>query len=148
MTHHPHVHCIFPGGGFDNAKQWKGCKKGFFLPVRVLSRLFRRLYMQGVAELYAAGPLLCFGKLASAIGFEHAAHFTTCCKRQQFMKWVVYARQTLHLAPQQETKEAVNESKADATPFVCRHCQSPMTVSALTLPAFLPRAPLHRIRGC
>ena len=92
MTHHPHVHCIVPGGGLDNAKQWKACKKGFFLPVRVLSRLFRRLYMQGVRKLYASGQLLCFGKLARAIGFEHAAHFTTWCKQQQSMEWVVYAK--------------------------------------------------------
>lgn len=83
MTHHPHVHCIVPGGGLDKAKQWKACKKGFFLPVRVLSRLFRRLYMQGIAELYGSQQLLCFGALIQTIGFERAERFTKWCKQQQ-----------------------------------------------------------------
>ena len=92
MMHHPHVHCIVPGGGLDKAKQWKACKKGFFLPVRVLSRLFRRLYMQGVRELYESTQLLCFGELTQTSGFEHAGHFMAWCKQQQSMEWVVYAK--------------------------------------------------------
>lgn len=92
MTHHPHVHCIVPGGGLDEQKQWKACRKGFFLPVRVLSRLFRRLYMQGLAELYDTQKLLCFGELIQLTGFENAAHFTNWCKQQQSREWVVYAK--------------------------------------------------------
>ena len=233
MMHHPHVHCIVPGGGLDKAKQWKACKKGFFLPVRVLSRLFRRLYMQGVRELYESTQLLCFGELTQTSGFEHAGHFMAWCKQQQSMEWVVYAkppfagpqavlkylsrythrvaianrrlqsvdethvsftykdyrrkgnnmhrtmqltcdefmrrfllhvlptgfhrirhygllankaklnmaRQALHVAPPPEIKNPANESKADSAPFVCRQCQSPMKVSGLRLPAYLPRAP-------
>ena len=233
MMHHPHVHCIVPGGGLDKAKQWKACKKGFFLPVRVLSRLFRRLYMQGVRELYESTQLLCFGELTQTSGFEHAGHFMEWCKQQQSMEWVVYAkppfagpqavlkylsrythrvaianrrlqsidethvsftykdyrrkgnnmhrtmqltcdefmrrfllhvlptgfhrirhygllaskaklnmaRQALHVAPPPEIKNPANESKADSAPFVCRQCQSPMKVSGLRLPAYLPRAP-------
>ena len=233
MMHHPHVHCIVPGGGLDKAKQWKACKKGFFLPVRVLSRLFRRLYMQGVRELYESTQLLCFGELTQTSGFEHAGHFMAWCKQQQSMEWVVYAkppfagpqavlkylsrythrvaianrrlqsidethvsftykdyrrkgnnmhrtmqltcdefmrrfllhvlptgfhrirhygllaskaklnmaRQALHVAPPPEIKNPANESKADSPPFVCRQCQSPMKVSGLRLPAYLPRAP-------
>ena len=233
MMHHPHVHCIVPGGGLDNAKQWKACKKGFFLPVRVLSRLFRRLYMQGVRELYESTQLLCFGELTQTSGFEHAGHFMAWCKQQQSMEWVVYAkppfagpqavlkylsrythrvaianrrlqsvdethvsftykdyrrkgnnmhrtmqltcdefmrrfllhvlptgfhrirhygllankaklnmaRQALHVAPPPEIKNPANESKTDSAPFVCRQCQSPMKMSALRLPAYLPRAP-------
>ena len=233
MMHHPHVHCIVPGGGLDKAKQWKACKKGFFLPVRVLSRLFRRLYMQGVRELYESTQLLCFGELAQTSGFEHTGHFMAWCKQQQSMEWVVYAkppfagpqavlkylsrythrvaianrrlqsvdethvsftykdyrrkgnnmhrtmqltcdefmrrfllhvlptgfhrirhygllaskaklnmaRQALHVAPPPEIKNPANESKADSAPFVCRQCQSPMKMSALRLPAYLPRAP-------
>jgi hypothetical protein len=46
MTHHPHVHCIVPGGGVSlDGERWIACRPGFFLPVRVLSRLFRRLFM-------------------------------------------------------------------------------------------------------
>ena len=44
LTHHPHVHCIVPGGGLDG-DAWVPCKRGFFLAVRVLSRLFRRLFL-------------------------------------------------------------------------------------------------------
>jgi len=46
MTHHPHLHCIVPGGGLNPQGQWQPCKPGFFLPVRVLSRLFRRLFLE------------------------------------------------------------------------------------------------------
>lgn len=92
MTHHPHVHCIVPGGGVDECKHWKACKKGFFLPVRVLSRLFRRLYMQALRELYNAEQLLCFGELAGSIGFDNPAQFATWCKQQQEQEWVVYAK--------------------------------------------------------
>ena len=233
MMHHPHVHCIVPGGGLDKAKQWKACKKGFFLPVRVLSRLFRRLYMQGVRELYESTQLLCFGELTQTSGFEHAGHFMAWCKQQQSMEWVVYAkppfagpqavlkylsrythrvaianrrlqsidethvsftykdyrrkgnnmhrtmqltcdefmrrfllhvlptgfhrirhygllaskaklnmaRQALHVAPPPDIKKTANESETDSAPFVCRQCQSPMKVSGLRLPAYLPRAP-------
>ena len=233
MMHHPHVHCIVPGGGLDKAKQWKACKKGFFLPVRVLSRLFRRLYMQGVRELYESTQLPCFGELTQTSGFEHAGHFMAWCKQQQSMEWVVYAkppfagpqavlkylsrythrvaianrrlqsidethvsftykdyrrkgnnmhrtmqltcdefmrrfllhvlptgfhrirhygllaskaklnmaRQALHVAPPPDIKKTANESETDSAPFVCRQCQSPMKVSGLRLPAYLPRAP-------
>lgn len=92
MMHHPHVHCIVPGGGLDESKKWKACKKGFFLPVRVLSRLFRRLYMQGLRELYQAQQLQCFGDLANTIGFDTPTRFDHWCQQQQSMEWVVYAK--------------------------------------------------------
>src|SRR5262249_25829599 len=48
LQHHPHVHCIVPGGGLSpDGERWISCRNGFFLPVRVLSRLFRRLFLQG-----------------------------------------------------------------------------------------------------
>ena len=48
LTHHPHVHVIVPGGGLSlDGKRWVACRSGFFLPVRVLSRLFRRLFLEG-----------------------------------------------------------------------------------------------------
>ena len=53
MTHHPHVHGIVPGGGFSaDGQQWIACKPGFFLPVRVLSRLFRRLFLEALARAH------------------------------------------------------------------------------------------------
>ena len=65
LTHHPHVHVIAPGGGLSpDAARWIACKPGFFLPVRVLSRLFRRLFLEGLAALNQAGRLAFFGDLA------------------------------------------------------------------------------------
>ena len=64
MTHHPHVHMIVPGGGMslDNT-HWVSCRPGFLLPVRVLSRLFRRLLLTGLADAHAAGGRAFFGDL-------------------------------------------------------------------------------------
>src|SRR5580700_9992693 len=65
LDHHPHVHCIVPGGGISpNGERWVRCRSNFFLPVRVLSRLFRRLFMEGMSALHAAGELKFFGDLS------------------------------------------------------------------------------------
>src|SRR3954463_4180823 len=60
LDHHPHVHCIVPGGGLSpDGGRWVACRSGFFLPVRVLSRLFRRLFPQALGASHAAAqPLL------------------------------------------------------------------------------------------
>src|SRR2546429_1188128 len=66
LQHHPHVHCIVPGGGLSpDGKRWIACKPSFFLPVRVLSRLFRRLFLQGLEAMHAAGELQFFTDLAT-----------------------------------------------------------------------------------
>jgi hypothetical protein len=90
MTHHPHVHMIVPGGGIAlDGSRWLSCRPGFFLPVRVLSRLFRRLFLKGLTAAHAADRLNFFG--------EHSA----LAKRQAFAaylaplrntEWVVYAK--------------------------------------------------------
>ncbi len=65
LTHHPHVHVIVPGGGLSpDGSRWIACKPGFFLPVRVLSRLFRRLFLDGLSALNQAGRLAFRGDLA------------------------------------------------------------------------------------
>ena len=57
LTHHPHVHVIVPGGGLSpDGSRWIACKPGFFLPVRVLSRLFRRLFLEGLSALQPGRP--------------------------------------------------------------------------------------------
>jgi len=64
LTHHPHVHMIVPGGGLSkDASRWVACKPGFFLHVRVLSRLFRRLFIDGLMALHRKGELGFFGDL-------------------------------------------------------------------------------------
>jgi len=90
MTHHPHVHGIVPGGGFaDDDRRWIACKPGFFLPVRVLSRLFRRLFLEALVRAHAAGELRFFGDhstLADPVAF---ADWLRPLRRQE---WVVYAK--------------------------------------------------------
>src|SRR5215217_2942925 len=74
MTQHPHVHMIVPGGGIslDNTR-WVSCRPGFLLPVRVLSRLFRRLFLTGLADAHTAGRLAFFGEIES---LRHRPAFT------------------------------------------------------------------------
>jgi putative transposase len=65
LTHHPHVHMIVHGGGLSpDGSRWIACKPRFFLPVRALSRLFRRLFLEGLAALHEAGRLASLGDLA------------------------------------------------------------------------------------
>jgi predicted Zn-ribbon and HTH transcriptional regulator len=90
MTHHPHVHCIVPGGGlsFDRSK-WISCKPGFFLPVRVLSKLFRRLMLEQLAAAHAAGKLQFFGQHAHLADADAFAAFRVPL---QTTRWFVYAK--------------------------------------------------------
>ena len=65
LTHHPHVHGIVPGGGPSlDGQNWVSCKPGFFLPVRVLSRLFRRRFLEELGVAYRGGALQFFGEYA------------------------------------------------------------------------------------
>lgn len=90
MTHHPHVHGIIPGGGLSlDGGKWVSCKAGFFLPVRVLSRLFRRLYLEGLREAYEQNKLLFFGECLS---IEEEIPFLAWLNNQRKVEWVVYAK--------------------------------------------------------
>jgi hypothetical protein len=90
LTHHPHIHMIVPGGGLSkDGNRWVACKPGFFLHVRVLSRLFRRLFLEGLLALYRAGGLSFFGKLA---GLVEPDAFATYLAPLRKTEWVVYAK--------------------------------------------------------
>src|SRR4029453_14490339 len=91
LTHHPHVHMIMPGGGISlDGSRWVSCRPGFFLPVRVLSRLFRRLFLAGLAEAHAAaGHLQFFGDLAH-LAEEQA--FSALLAPLRKKNWFVYAK--------------------------------------------------------
>ena len=90
MTHHPHVHCIVPGGGLSaDGQSWVSCRPRFFLPVRVLSRLFRRLFLDRLAAAHAEGRLGFFGDLA---GLAERAAFTARLTPLRRRDWVVYAK--------------------------------------------------------
>jgi hypothetical protein len=90
LTHHPHVHCIVPGGGLSlDGQSWISCRPRFFLPVRVLSRLFRRLFLDRLAEAHAEGRLVFFGELAA---LADQAAFTARLAPLRRAEWVVYAK--------------------------------------------------------
>jgi hypothetical protein len=90
LTHHPHVHGIVPGGGLSpDGQRWIACKPGFFLPVRVLSRLFRRRFLEALTQAHAAGQLQFFGQ---TIALADAAVFADWLRPLRQIDWVVYAK--------------------------------------------------------
>jgi hypothetical protein len=90
MTHHPHVHMIVPGGGISmDGKQWISCRSNFLLSVRVLSRLFRRLFLEMLIKAYEAGELNFYGQHVS---LAKPDKFTRFLKRSRKSEWVVYAK--------------------------------------------------------
>jgi hypothetical protein len=90
LTHHPHIHCIVPGGGLalDGAR-WVACKPGFFLPVRVLSRLFRRLFLDQLSAVHHAGQLQFFGQHQHLADYKDFAAYLAPLRQ---IDWVVYAK--------------------------------------------------------
>jgi hypothetical protein len=90
MTHHPHVHMIVPGGGISlDGKSWISCRPGFFLPVRVLSRLFRRLFLEKLIAAHNASHLKFFGDHAALADPQAFAAYLAPLRRAE---WVVYAK--------------------------------------------------------
>jgi hypothetical protein len=90
LTHHPHVHGIVPGGGLaPDGKNWIACRPGFFLPVRVLSRLFRRRFLEELLRVYQAGKLQFFGEHAA---LTDAKAFKAWLVPLRRCEWVVYAK--------------------------------------------------------
>jgi Putative transposase/Transposase zinc-binding domain len=90
MTHHPHIHMIVPGGGLSgNGSRWVSCRPNFFLPVRVLSRLFRRLFLKQLVTAHEAGRLQFFGQHAALTETAAFAAFLAPLRRAE---WVVYSK--------------------------------------------------------
>ena len=90
LTHHPHLHCIVPGGGLSlGGQRWVACKPGFFLPVRVLSRLFRRLFLEQLSAAHHAGHLQFFGPHQNLAEAQDFAHYLSPLRQ---IDWVVYAK--------------------------------------------------------
>jgi hypothetical protein len=90
LLHHPHVHCVVPGGGISpDGSRWIGCRPGFFLPVRVLSRLFRRLFLEALTKSFEAGALQFFSSLES---LRDKAAFAAYLAAAAKTEWVVYAK--------------------------------------------------------
>ena len=90
LTHHPHIHMIVPGGGISlDGHHWESCRPNFFLPVRVLSRLFRRLFLQMLDAAHGAGQLQFFGKHMALINPRQFAALLAPLRKAE---WVVYSK--------------------------------------------------------
>jgi hypothetical protein len=90
LTHHPHVHMIVPGGGLSpDGTRWIACRPGFLLPVRVLSRLFRRLFLEGLSALHGGGKLAFFNDLE---GLANPTAFAAWLAPLRKVEWVVHAK--------------------------------------------------------
>jgi hypothetical protein len=90
LQHHPHIHAIIPGGGLAlDGERWVRCRSGFFLPVKVLSQLFRRLFLERLQTAFDAGDLAFFGSL---LPLAEPAAFRKYLAGQRAISWVVYAK--------------------------------------------------------
>lgn len=90
LTHHPHVHCIVPGGGLaPDGKTWIACRPGFFLPVRVLARLYRRLLLDKLRAAHRTGKLRFFNELVSLADTKAFDAYIAPLRR---IEWIVYAK--------------------------------------------------------
>ena len=90
LLHHPHLHCVVTGGGLSaDASQWISCRAGFFLPVGVLSRLFRRLFLENLLKAFDAGKLQFFSSLES---LRDRSSFLDYLAPLREAEWVVYAK--------------------------------------------------------
>ena len=90
MTHHPHLHCVVPGGGISpDGTRWISCRSNFFLPVSVLARLFRRLFLDYLGQAFDAGDLRFFSSLEPLrMRDAFLSHIAPCREKD----WVVYAK--------------------------------------------------------
>ena len=90
LHHHPHLHCVVPGGGISlDGSRWISCRNNFFLPVRVLSRLFRGKFLAFFREAHQQGQLSFFGNCAY---LEESDAFQRFAKRLKKSEWVVYSK--------------------------------------------------------
>ena len=90
LDHHPHLHCVVPGGGIaPDGSRWVACRHGFFLPVRVLGCLFRGKFLAHLQRAFDAGPLVFRGDLRR---LQNPAAFRSLLRRLTRKKWVVYAQ--------------------------------------------------------
>jgi hypothetical protein len=90
LLHHPHLHCVVPGGGLSlDGTRWISCRPGFFLPVRVLSRLFRRLFLTALQDAFDRGQLR-FAASLQALADPHV--FADHLQPVRQTEWVVYAK--------------------------------------------------------
>jgi hypothetical protein len=156
LVHHPHLHCVVPGGGLSlDGTRWVACRPGFFLPVRVLSRLFRRLFLTQLAVAFDAGTLRFFGSL---ISLQDRRAFLEHLTPARHADWVVYAKRPFAGAQQVldyvgrythriaiSDSRLVDSSNGQVTFRYKNYREAHPTPKPMTLPAseFLRRFLLH-----
>jgi hypothetical protein len=127
---HPHLHCVVPGGGLSaDHDRWITALPGFFLPVRVLSRLFRRLSLEAFEKAYAAGQLQFFGELEPLREPPAYARYLAPLKNAD---WVVYAKPPLG-GPQQALQYLGRYTNLLPCPTDCRDLLAALTAPNLRL---------------
>jgi hypothetical protein len=90
LMHHPHLHCLVPGGGLSiDESFWVGCQRNFFLPVRVLSRLFRRLFLEILQKAFDSHQLEFYGRLEDLYDTDSFKRLLKGCRN---LEWVVYVK--------------------------------------------------------
>lgn len=98
LQFHPHLHCVVPGGGLSpDGQRWVSCRPDFFLPVRVLGHLFRRLFLESLQKAFDSGKLRFFAALES---LRQPQTFAELVARMKACEWVVYAKRPF-AGPQQ-----------------------------------------------
>ena len=98
LLHHPHIHCVVPGGGLSlDGLRWIACRPGFFLPVRVLSRLFRRLFLEHLEKAYESDKLRFPSSMESLQRRDQFLYYLAPARKAE---WVVYAKKPF-AGPQQ-----------------------------------------------
>jgi len=157
LQHHPHLHCIVPGGGLSpDQTRWVPCRPGFFLPVRVLSRRFRTLFLAQLQAVFAAGELRFCGALAA---LEAPAAFTERVGALRGIDWVVYSKrpfagpdQVLAYLGRYTHRVAIANSRLTAlqdgqVSFTWKDYRQEAKTKVMTLPAdeFMRRFLLHTV---
>ena len=154
LRHHPHVHCVVPGGGLAPYHSWVACRRGFFLPVRVLGTMFRGKFVTMLRAAYERGELQLQGALAS---LQNPSAFAACMHRVMGKRWVVYSKppfggplQVLKYLARYTHRVAIGNSRIlsvgdDGVSFRCRDRKQPGRSRVARLPGkeFLRRFLLH-----
>ena len=155
LHYHPHLHCVVPGGGLSiDHDRWIACRPGFFLPVRVLSRLFRRLFLDALDKAFHNGQLRFFSQLESLRDPAAFARFLAPLRK---IEWVVYAkppfggpRQVLEYLGRYTHRVAISNQRLvafqdDQVSFQWKDYRHPRQSKTMTLAAaeFIRRFLLH-----
>lgn len=156
LRHHPHVHCVVPGGGLSPDGSWVACRPGFFLPVRVLSALYRGRFVAMLRAAFERGELAFHGKLEA---LRSPSCFARCLDRAMATPWVVYSKppfggpeQVLKYLARYTHRVAIGNSRILAiddtsVTFRCRDRAQGDRTRSVTLPGveFLRRFLLHAL---